>query len=138
MFICRTWSVLTYLHALSPSKTMQHSIHLDLKQKKIMPNTLWCWPKCILWTNQPAVLLLIYPLYVKGVLRVWTSDMSSYWWFIPDCLWNPILLVDNLLSYFVIVKHPHEPVFIPHFQWICHGYVMDMSWILLIYHDIYI
>lgn len=70
MFICRTWSVLTYLHTLSPSKTMQHSISLDLKPKKhakYIQIPFWCWPKCILWTNQPAALLLIYPLYVKVV-----------------------------------------------------------------------
>ena len=67
MFMCRTWSVLTYLHTLSPSKTMQHSISLGLKQKKTCQIPFWCWPKCILWSNQPAVLLLIYPLYVKAV-----------------------------------------------------------------------
>ena len=103
MFMCRTWSVLTYLHTLSPSKTMQHSISLGLKQKKTCQIPFWC----------------------KGrVFRVWTSGMSSFWWFIPDCLWSLSTLMNPSL---------YSP-----FSWICHGYVMDMSWILLIYHDIYI
>ena len=124
MFMCRTWSVLTYLHTLSPSKTMQHSISLDLKQKKKnMPNTLLMLAKMYSLKQPTGSVVAYIPIVCKGrVFRVWTSGMSSFWWFIPDCLWSLSTLMNPSL---------YSP-----FSWICHGYVMDMSWIVFEHQDV--
>ena len=90
-----------------------------------MPNTLLMLAKMYSLKQPTGSVVAYIPIVCKGrVFRVWTSGMSSFWWFIPDCLWSLSTLMNPSL---------YSP-----FSWICHGYVMDMSWILLIYHDIYI